>query len=619
MAKRRKNKGRFLSNHQAWHKGRKIGQNDENKTSVSSQQRLSRPRREVYEAAKHPGIVMPSKLRPLNERKEDIMQDIDVSNSENIIVNLEKLAEFGKVNALHQWHNDRACSEFNPATTITKRTGLCITLISYCTTCSASSSEMPMFGSGGRWGRRGPIPGDLNQGLLLPIIKTKAGPADISFFLASLNIRQPNMSSMYKNVNKLCDKVEVINKSSLIQNQKFVLEVNKVRGEGNSISTESDTSYNNRPQAGFEAGTQSFTPLVEQQFNRKLVVEMSVINKLCSRRNCHHDTVECKRNYAMENSIASSESTSTEKNLKSIANTNILKVTSITCDGSNQIPGLLRNVSSELGCSIRQYVCAVHYLRTFKKNIKKIPITSAVLPGVDKSVFIQKLSSSLRMRVYAELSRLNRRSLSEGIFVEKARASILNVLPCFSNRHQECRKKSLLCNAHLVRYNTKYLPYNRHLSLNSIDYDKIMGIISSTFSEENLKKLACFHNTNKAESLHHKIYTVAPKNTVWSRNFSGLCHSSVHSSTHNTGKSTVLIAKAIGIKYATNSPFSSFMNRTDKVFEYRKKYQMTLKYKMRRYLSRKIRCNRKLLQNSVYRNQNHSSALDHMYGNNPSK
>ena len=617
MAKKRKNKGCYIRKNKAWNKGIKMNQNYEEIPSVSSQQCLSRPRREAYNGAKLPGIVMPSKLRPLKEEKVEILQNTDVSN-ENIIVNLEKLAEFSKVNAHHSWHDDRACSVFTPEIKISKRTGLCISLVSFCSRCSASSREMPLYECGGRRGTRGPIPGNLNQGLLLPIIKTKAGASDISFFLASLNIKQPNTSLMYKNVNKLCDQVEEINKVSLVQNQEFVREVNQVRGEATDISAESDTSYNNRPQAGFEAGTQSFTPLVEQQTNRKLVIEMNVTNKLCSRRNCEHNTVDCKKNYNMEDSIASSESAATERNLRAIADSQILKVARITCDGSNQIPNVLNNVSRDLNYTIRQHVCSIHYLRTFQKNIKKLSITT-IMPGVDKTIFVQKLSSSLRMRIYSELSRLSRRNLDENTFVEKARSSILNVLPCFSNKHKECRKISLICNAHLDRYNLKYLPYNRHLNLNAIDYNKIKCLTSSTFSEENLKRLYGFRNTNKAEALHHKVYTVAPKSTVWSRNFSGLCHSSVHSSTHKIGKSTLLIAKAIGIKYAANDPFSLYMNKADKLFEYRKKYQMTLKYKMKRYLSRKRRCNRKLIQNSMYRNQNHSSVVDHAYGNNPGK
>ena len=623
MAKGRKNKGRFLDKNRAtaWIKGTKRYQTwgKQATTAAISEQssRISRPILDVYEAAKRPGVVMPSKLRPVSEKKED-EQDNSTVSSENVIVNLEKLTDFVKVSAHHGWHDDRKCNEFLPNIKITRRTGLCITVVSFCNKCYASSKEMAMYNNGGKWGKRGPTPGNLNQGLLLPVIKTKAGAADISFFLASLNIKQPSISGIYRNINKLCDQVEIINKESLLQNQNFVRQVNEVRGEDNCIYAESDTSYNNRPQTGFEAGTQSFTPLIEQQTNKKLVIAMDVINKLCPRRNCQHNTDECKQNYKMEDSISSSESHSTEKNLKAIANSNILKVSSLTCDGSNQIPGVLDKLSKELNYKIRQYTCAIHYLRTFQKNIKKIPVTSNV-PGVDKSIFTQKLSSSFRLRIHSELSRLNRKNPGESTFIEKARSSIMNILPCFSNKHQHCRKKSLICKAHLARYQPKFLPYNMHLNLNVVDYEKINELISSTFSNKNLEKISRFLNTNRSESLHHKIYSVATKSTIWSRNFSGLCHSSVHSSTHSVGKSTAIIAKAIGLKYATNGPFSLSMAKADRLFAYRKKYQMTLKYKMKRYLSRKIRCNRKLIQNSIYRNQNHSSAVDHMYGTNPRK
>ena len=124
---------------------------------------------------------MPSKLRPVSEKKED-EQDNSTVSSENVIVNLEKLTDFVKVSAHHGWHDDRKCNEFLPNIKITRRTGLCITVVSFCDKCYASSKEMAMFNNGGRWGKRGPTPGNLNQGLLLPVIKTKAGAADISFF-----------------------------------------------------------------------------------------------------------------------------------------------------------------------------------------------------------------------------------------------------------------------------------------------------------------------------------------------------------------------------------------------------------------------------------------------------
>ena len=43
-------------------------------------------------------------------------------------------------------------------------------------------------------------------------------------------------------------------------------------GEEPLVNVETDTAYNNRPQAGFEAATQSFCPVISQDTRKKLVV-----------------------------------------------------------------------------------------------------------------------------------------------------------------------------------------------------------------------------------------------------------------------------------------------------------------------------------------------------------
>lgn len=80
------------------------------------------------------------------------------------------------------------------------------------------------------------------------------------------------------------------------------------------MDLETDTSYNNRPQAGFEAATQSFSPMVEASTPRKLVVSLQTANKLCCKRKCENHN-NCKNNYYTEDSISSSEAKLLRKNL----------------------------------------------------------------------------------------------------------------------------------------------------------------------------------------------------------------------------------------------------------------------------------------------------------------
>ncbi|XP_052067258.1 uncharacterized protein LOC127706643 [Mytilus californianus] len=94
------------------------------------------------------------------------------------------------------------------------------------------------------------------------------------FFLSCLNIQPPSLTLIQRKVSKICDKMLSLNEKSMVENQLFVKNVDDMLGHDQFIDVETDTSYNNRPQAGGEAGTQSFTPLVELNTTKKLTIAL---------------------------------------------------------------------------------------------------------------------------------------------------------------------------------------------------------------------------------------------------------------------------------------------------------------------------------------------------------
>lgn len=112
--------------------------------------------------------------------------------------------------------------------------------------------------------------------------------------MSCLNINPPDSRGLQRKLNQMCDRVEAINEASMVENQQYVRRVNTLRGEGDAVDLETDTSYNNRPQAGFEAATQSFSPMVESSTPRKLVVSLQTANKLCCKRKCENH-INCKK------------------------------------------------------------------------------------------------------------------------------------------------------------------------------------------------------------------------------------------------------------------------------------------------------------------------------------
>jgi hypothetical protein len=297
--------------------------------------------------------------------------------------------------------------------------------------------------------------------------------------------------------------------------------------------------------------------------------------------------------------------------LKTINNQGILIVRSITSDASAQIMKAVHDYEKESNIPTRHYKCFIHKLRSFQKYFRGIKLTSSLI-GCNKDIFMRKLSSNIRSRLRVELIRI-KKTTTEDSFLYRASNAVQNIISCFANDNRNCRKYSLVCNAHLQRYSTKHLPYGKHLELNMNNIVKLNGIIEKHFSETELSKISRLSTTNKCESLHHKVFTFAPKSTIYTRNFAGLCHSAVHSSSLGNGLTCINLAKIIGLKYKRRDPFIQRMKKID-TNNRRNAIRMQIRrYKSSRYIARRNKGNRTLKQNSLFNCTNKSIIEEHEY------
>ncbi|KAH3861819.1 hypothetical protein DPMN_024770 [Dreissena polymorpha] len=62
---------------------------------------------------------------------------------------------------------------------------------------------------------RGPSAGVLNEMILLPVMKSKMGMADVSLVLSCLNIKPPSDSLMQKKMNLMSDKATAVNEEEM--------------------------------------------------------------------------------------------------------------------------------------------------------------------------------------------------------------------------------------------------------------------------------------------------------------------------------------------------------------------------------------------------------------------
>ena len=566
-----------------------------------------RPRPDEYWDAVHMSTedtILPTKLRPAKPVRIHT-QNEELYTEENIIANIQSLGQLLQNSVLHQCHRP------SMTVSITKRLGLCVTVKAICINCNFHSPDVQLYTTVKR--ARGPESGALNDGLVLAITKSKMGVSDARFLMCCLNISPPDSRGLQRKLNQMCDRVEDINIASMIDNQRYVRRVNQLLGRGDEVDIETDTSYNNRPQAGIEAATQSFCPVVENTTSRKLVLALHTANKLCCKRNCQHHE-KCKKNYNEEDTIASSEAKLLKKNLDFIQNQELLKPRSITSDASAQIQKTIRDYSREHGLQIQHNHCFVHKLRTLQKNLRYIRLRTKLPTGQDSQAYMQRLATCIRARIRYELVKIRKLCRTDQSFLHHAENAVLNVLPCFSGLHDNCKKMSFTCTAHLPGYSPKFLPYGKHLDLVYADMDSIQSAICKQFRREGLQRVCQLSTTNKCENLHQRVFTYAPKNTTWARNFTAMCHSAVHSASHGSGQSVVLLAKEVGLKWKVNGPFQRNMLKRELSNTYHRERKKTRAYKSSRYLARRKKANKKLRELSLYNNATPSTSTEHSYG-----
>lgn len=558
-----------------------------------------------------PVNTLPVRLRPeKEERQEETLASRDSERSENIIVNFHKLQDFIKLSMKHK------CKSKNVEIEITNRKGLCISMQTSCSVCGFNTSPYKLYLECDT-NKRGPKPGSMNEGLPLATLKSKMGASDVQLALSCLDIQVPCLTTIKKKINKHSDKMVELNNDAMVKNQEFAGKVSEIIGEGKSIHVETDTCYNNRNQAGFEAGTQSFSAVIEKVTGKNLPIVMSTANKLCSKGNgCDHSG-SCSKTYGTDESISSSESKLATKNFNKIKQQDIVNIKSVTSDASAQLGKVIKQFGQTFGNPIQYYQCFIHRLRTLQKNIKSINFSN-LPPGYDRDIFRQRLATCIRARVRMELVRIHEKC-TELQFPTTAQSAVKNIIPCFSGNHSNCSENSEACCAHLDTYNTKFLPYGNYLNLGSEDIQKLQTVLNKSLSLDVLQKICRLHTTNGCESLHHRVFTYAPKSVLFKRNFDALCHSACHSSTFGTGLSSLLLANAMGIKYTKCSPFSRYMVKKDSIALYDSERKKTAKYKMQRYLAKCKKMNRRVRQGSIYTNNCSELSDQHNYGINVNK
>lgn len=104
-------------------------------------------------------------------------------------------------------------------------------------------------------------------------------------------------------------------------------------------------------------------------------------------------------------------------------------------------------------------------------------------------------------------------------------------------------------------------------------------------------------------------FTHEPKNITKDRNFTALCHSTVHTSTHGTGSSYSHRANKVGVHW-TIPLKDELVWSPEAVPQHTNK---TIKYKTTRYFGRNKKMNSKLREFSLLSNERDNRANEHAW------
>ena len=534
---------------------------------------------------RRPGTMFQqTKLRPKKEENPP-EPSTKIKEDENGILQLTKISQL--ISKFSEHFKNSHCVKPDPQVNIVHRKGLCLTLNVLCKNCNFASDRVKMYEEIRRRSR-GVASGAINDGLSLSTAKSKVGPSDLQLILSCMNIKPPSLSSIGMKMNSVCDMITEINQDTLVENQNYVKEHTEAIGCSSiDVPVETDTSYNNRIQAGYEAGTASFTPMIEQATGFSLPIAATIFNKICKNPLCCHDGPECRRNYPEEETMASTERKAILRNMDAVANENLIRVGSVTTDASAQVEKVVTDYSRSRS-KVEHNLCFVHRMRTLQKNLKRVKLQNVPVPASDRDAYMSCVSSCLRSRARIELVRA--KGLCENSqqkFTAKAAEALSNMVHCLCGNHTQCQRKALACTRKMKCHSNRDLPGGRPLALSNVAQRQLIDVINTTLSQTVLAKLFCLRNTNKAEIMHRRAFTYAPKNTVWSRNFAALCHSAMHSSTYGTGGSLWIMSRALSLPFNRGSPLHRMTAQRDKVTMYNNERNSKPEIKKKRFFARK--------------------------------
>ncbi|XP_069109848.1 uncharacterized protein [Argopecten irradians] len=322
-------------------------------------------------------------------------------------------------------------------------------------------------------GKKGRDTVKMNSAVQVGLTQSRIGNAAMRLTLMSANIPPPSERGMQKSANKVCDKIEEINKTDMSELRKRVQKINTLRrNQPNKVNLMVDATYNNPLYSGggktpFQPATQVMFSSIEHNTKEQYVLDLVTKNKLCNKwPPCSSEhTTDCKGNLPVASSIGNEQAYCFESLQK--LREDGLEVDKLVTDSDTGAFKAAEKIY-KLGDSSTKpthNLDPIHITRNLRKNISKCVKLEEIMPGStrkERQTIKRKFSCDLAARCQAELSHLYDRHCGSLVPLQRAARGVREaIVKCYQGKHSVCKTKSLVCIGTKTKNwltNSTYLP-----------------------------------------------------------------------------------------------------------------------------------------------------------------
>ena len=410
-----------------------------------------------------------------------------------------------------------------------------------------------------------------NTGLQVGLSKTPIGGDSFRLLCMSADIPPPSSSGLQKAANKVCSLVEDENLEDMKKRRNELKFINRCRGKiSDSVSMSTDGMYNNPLSTGvgktpFQPATQVTYVAAENETSDHQILALATKSKLCSK---HHlvNNETCVNNPNCSANLHMSDSIGNEKNLAAECFRDLKKdgieIEFLTTDADSAA----YTAAADMFASGEVDTCPEYFLdtrhlsasqRRFIKNSKSVIDMMPTHTKQGKQNLANTFSLDCAARCQAEFSTAYQCHTGDVGKLKKALAKASNAIAyCYMGDHSKCRYSSFVCDMGQKAWinRSKYLEKSFKIDKNQKNLKTLKTCIDYRLGPNRIEQTKFNLNTQKCEATNKAMRRSLPRDTTFTRNFSGRAHSAVHSvNCKSSAKSVEKLRQRLGCPVSENS------------------------------------------------------------------